>query len=65
MAVSCDPFLDFLVCLFVCFVFCLVKEKKENREREGVEDAEVRVNNGERELMNEAGAWPGTQGRDF
>lgn len=47
------------------FFSSLVKERKENGEGEGVEDAEVRVNNGERELMNEAGAWPETQGRDF
>lgn len=65
MAVSCGPFLGFLVCLYVFFFPCLVKERKENGEGEGVEDTEVRVNNGERELMNEAGAWPETQGRDF
>lgn len=69
MTVSCGPLLGFLFLLLFLFVvfffYCLVKERKENGEGEGVEDAEVRVNSGERELMSEAGAWPGTQGRDF
>lgn len=44
--------------------YCLVEERKENGERTGVQDAEVRVCCGERTLMSEAGAW-GTRGRGF